>query len=361
MNRLRTTLLAAAFASASLAQAPEEKWTWRGIRDTAWEGQGWTATEHPFDRLPAKAHGVVRDAVWSLQKHSAGMAGRFVANSKSLKIRWRLRNERLALTHMPATGVSGVDLYVRDNGRWHWLATGRPEKFPDNETTVTGLDGASREFMLYLPLYNGVESVEIGVPAGTQFAPATGRTGVKKPIVFYGTSILHGGVASRPGMAYPSIAGRRLDWPIINLGFSGNGKTEPEVAALLAELNPSIYVLDSLPNLTPEETAERIPPFYKKLRDTHPATPIVLVENVIYTQAEFLASRKASYMGKNAALRAFYDKLRAAGERNVFYVRAEELLGMDGEDTVDGTHPTDLGFMRMAETMTRVLTPLLAR
>ncbi|MEZ5352643.1 MAG: SGNH/GDSL hydrolase family protein [Bryobacteraceae bacterium] len=343
------------------AQPGAEQLRWRNIHDTAWEGQGWTETKHPFDRLPARAEGVVRAAVWNLQKDSAGMAGRFISNAKSFRIRWTLRKERLALPHMPATGVSGVDVYVKDNGRWHWLAAGRPEKFPGNEMTVSGLDGATRQYMVYLPLYNGVESLEIGLPEDASYAAGPARAPGAKPIVFYGTSILHGGCASRPGMAYPSIAGRLLDWPIINLGFSGNGKTEPEVSELLASLDPAVYVLDSLPNLSATETAALVPPFYRKLREAHPATPIVLVENVIYTQAEFVADRKKSYTAKNAALRAFYEKLRTAGEQNVYYVRAEELLGADGEDTVDGTHPTDLGFMRMGHSMARVLTPLLAR
>jgi hypothetical protein len=304
---------------------------------------------------------MVRKPVWSLQQDSSGMSGRFLTDAKSFRIRWKLRDEQLAMPHMPATGVSGMDVYVKDNGRWHWLAVGRPVKFPENEMTVAGLDGAQREYMIYLPLYNGVESVEIGLPAEAKFAAGAPRAAGVKPVVFYGTSILQGGCASRPGMAYPAIAGRLLDWPHINLGFSGNGKTEPEMAKLLAELDPAVYVLDSLPNLTPEETAERVPPFYRTLRQAHPSTPIVLVENVIYTQAEFVESRKTSYMAKNEALRAFYEKLRSAGERNVYYVRAEELLGADGEDTVDGTHPTDLGFLRMGKTMVRVLTPLLGR
>lgn len=354
-------LTALCLIPAAQAQAPAEALEWHGIRETAWEGQGWKDTKHPFDRLPGRAEGVVRDAVWNLQKDSSGMSGRFITDAKSIRIKWAVRRERLALSHMPATGASGVDLYVRDNGRWHWLAVGRPEKFPVNEVNVAGLDGVSREYMLYLPLYNGIDSLEIGLPRGAKFTPGTPRPTGVKPIVFYGTSIMHGGVASRPGMAYPSITGRKLDWPIINLGFSGNGKTEPEMAKLLAELDPAVYVMDSLPNLSPEETAARVPPFYRTLRAAHPNTPIVLVENVIYTQAEFIRSRKDSYSGKNAALRAFYTKLIAEGERNVCYVRGEELLGPDGEGTVDGTHPSDLGFSRMGETMARVLTPLLRR
>jgi lysophospholipase L1-like esterase len=178
-------------------------------------------------------------------------------------------------------------------------------------------------------------------------------------VVVYGTSIVQGGCASRTGMAYPAIVGRKLDWPMINLGFSGNGKTEPEMAALLAELDPAVYVLDSLPNLRPAEVGERVEPFIRVLRKAHPTTPIVLVENVAYTNAEFVESRRRSYTEKNAALRKIYEKLIAEGDRNLHYIPTAELLGDDGEGTVDGTHPTDLGFLRMSEPLVRVLRPLL--
>ena len=147
------------------------------------------------------------------------------------------------MTHMSATGVSGIDLYIKDRSRskskrYHWIGCGKPEKFPHNEAElVAGLDGQPHEFILYLPLYNGVEKVEIGVDAEVGIHKAGAHK--TKPIVMYGTSILHGGCASRPGMSYPAIMGRAIDQPIINLGFSGNGQAEPEIAELLTELDPS--------------------------------------------------------------------------------------------------------------------------
>ena len=349
------------FLSAVVALGQEPNWQWHDIGEATMEGQGWKDTRHPFDRLPAKAEKLVRPPVWSLQKHSAGIAARFVTDAGQIRLRWSVRNQALALPHMPSTGVSGLDLYTREGSGWRWVANGRPTAVTGNESTASGLKGDRREYMLYLPLYNGADKVEIAVPEKASFEKGPPRRDGVRPLVFYGTSILHGGCASRPGMAYPSITGRKLDWPIINLGFSGNGKTEPEMAALLAELDPAAYILDSLPNLSPQETADLVPPFYGVLRRAHPTTPIVLVENVAYTQAEYVENRKQSYMGKNTHLRAFYVKLIAQGEKNVYYVPADELLGADGEDTVDGTHPTDLGFMRMADTMVRVLRPVLAR
>src|ERR1017187_7975974 len=143
-----------------------------------------------------------------------------------------------------------------------------------------------REYLLYLPLYNGVEEVKIGVPPEAKFESALPRPAGLKPIVFYGTSIVQGGCASRPGMAYPAILGRRLDRPQINLGFSGNAWSEPEVAQLLAELDPAAYVLDPLPNMKEEWVVPRLARFVEILRGAHPKTPIVLVENVPYPRSE---------------------------------------------------------------------------
>ena len=323
---------------------------WYNLAKLSVEGKGWPKTKNLYDRLPASAEGIVREPVWNLSQDSAGLRYRFITDADSVYARWKLRKPRLAMPHMAATGVSGLDLYVRDGTKWHWLAVGRPENPEVNEATlVAGLRRGSREYMLYLPLYNGVDSVEIGLPEGATFEPAPDRYRAMKPVVFYGTSILQGGCAARPGMAYPSIIGRMLDEPTINLGFSGNGKMEPEIAKLLAELDPSAYVLDSLPNLNVAETTERLAPFVRTLRAVHPLTPIVFVENVTYSNAPYLDDRRARVSDVNALLRREYDKMAAAGDRNVYYVPTSQLLGADGEDTVDGTHPTDLGFIRMAQ------------
>jgi lysophospholipase L1-like esterase len=349
-------LLILPVAAQQAAPSAEPTVTWHNLSKLNVEGKGWSKTKHAYDRLPAHAEGVVRDPVWSLSHDSAGLRYRFVTDADVIRARWKLRSSRLAMPHMAATGVSGLDLYVRDSNRWRWLGVGRPTKPDINEgTLVAGLKRERREYMLYLPLYNGVDSVEIGLPENAAFEAAPDRYASRKPVVFYGTSILQGGCAARPGMAYPSIIGRMLEWPTINLGFSGNGKTEPEVAKLLAELDPAVYVLDSLPNLNVAEVAERVEPFVKTLRAAHPATPLILVENVTYSEAAFVATRQAKVTGANELLRKLYEKLKAAGDKNVYYVPTSRLLGADGEDTVDGSHPTDLGFLRMAENIAPVV------
>jgi lysophospholipase L1-like esterase len=357
-NSKRTAILCAAaaswlsFASAADSQTTntESKLRWFDAMELCVEGKGWMDTQHLYDRLPAKAEGMVRPPVWGLSHDSAGIAVRCVTDATAISVRWTVRKESLAMSHMPASGVSGVDLYVRHEGDWRWLGAARPEKSVTTEKAlVSGLTPERRECLLYLPLYNGVDKVEIGVPAEAKCEPPLSRPKNLKPIVFYGTSILQGGCASRPGMAYPAILGRRLDWPTINLGFSGNAQSEPEMAALLAELDPAVFVLDPLPNMRPEWVTERMSAFVAKLREAHPRTPIVLVEHGGVGNARVLGSHQAGYTKSNASLRQLFEQRRRAGDRKLFYVRGGKLLGEDGQGTVDGVHATDLGFMRMAD------------
>lgn len=325
---------------------PGEDIQWFDALNIGLEGQGWTANAHPYDRIPAKSEGVIPPAVWRLSHHSAGMAVRFVSDSPEISARWSVRGANLSMAHMPATGVSGLDLYAKDGDRWRWVAQGRPSKQTDNQARlVKGAPEGLHEYMLYLPLYNGTEKLEIGIKAGSTLAKGPARADAR-PIVFYGTSITHGGCASRPGMAYPAIVGQRLDRATINLGFSGNGRMEAEMGTLIAELDASVFVLDCLPNMNPQMVTERVAPLVKTLREAHPDTPIVLVENIIYQNSWFYG--KGAHEAKNVALQEVYAGLKQEGVTGLSYVPCDNLLGDDGLATVDGTHPTDLGFLRQA-------------
>ena len=332
---------------------------WYDIKPLGVEGRGWNDTETFYDRLPSKAKGVVRDPVWGLSKNSAGMSVRFVTDATTIAARWKLRSTSLALPHMPATGVSGVDLYAKlPSGVWHWLAIGKPTAQTNTAVLTSALEPGKREFQLYLPLYNGVESVEIGVPESATLTKAPGW-GDRKPIVFYGTSITQGACASRPGMCYSAIVGRWLDRPVINLGFSGNGKMEREVADLLAELDPCVFVINTLPNLSAAEVTERTATLVNIVRKAHPVTPIVLCEDRSYANAVFVKAQRERNDTSRAALRVEYDKLIASGVKNLHFLDGASQLSADGEDTVDSSHPTDLGFMHQAEAMRKVLEPVI--
>ncbi len=352
----RRGFLAGAAAAGALprawgrAQAVPEGTAWHDGAAWGVEGRGWAETARFYDRLPARAEKSVRPPVWSLSRHSAGMLARFETDAPAIYARYALLSANLAMPHMPATGVSGLDLYARDaEGRDRWLAVARPTQQKMELRLATGIDPAPgrRLYTVYLPLYNGVESLEIGVDAKAAFRPVPPRK--DKPLVFYGTSIMHGACASRPGMAIPAILGRRFGRPTVNLGFSGNGTMDPEVGTLLAELDPWAYAIDCLPNMQAAQVAERAEPLVRQLRKARPEAPILLVEDRTYTYAPFQKGARDRHAGSRAELRKAYDKLAASGVSGLGYLEGEALLGDDGEGATDGSHPSDLGFARYAD------------
>lgn len=354
MNRrqfLSTASAGAVFVTASPRSRAESRAadvTWHDATTWGVEGKGWTDTKRFFDRLPARAQGAVRAAVWNESRHSAGISVRFTTDSPAIHVRYRLMSDNLALEHMPATGVSGVDLYAEDGyGVERWVSVTHPRSQDIEAVWAEKLAPGKRRYTAYLPLYNGVDTLEIGVPEGESFAPIPPRS--ERPILFYGTSIMHGASASRPGMAIPAILGRRLHHPTINLGFSGNATMEPEVAELLSELDPCLFVVDALPNMHEEMINERAAAFVRRIRAARPQTPILLVEDRSFTNAPFFPDRVEGHRRNRAALRAVYETLRNEGLDHLHYLTGPALLGYDGEASPDGSHPSDLGMVRYAD------------
>jgi len=320
------------------------------------DGQGWPGqTEKLYDRLPGYAKEKVRKAVWGLSRNSAGLKIRFISNSPEIVVRYKVTGE-FAMPHMPATGVSGVDLYAKSTvGGWQWCKGQR--SFGDTvRYTFRGLPvkddyhSKGRVYSLYLPLYNSVEWIEIGTIENTTFVPLEKRQ--EKPIVVYGTSIAQGGCASRPGMAWTALLEREMDRSLINLGFSGNGRLEPELIDLIAEIDAKVYVLDCLPNLvlgkeySPEEVYGRITRSVRQLREKRPDVPILLVDHA------------SVHPDLNEVSHRAFGDLNAEGV-NDLYLLTHNDIGLYFDSFVDGTHPSDYGMVRYAEAYAKKLRGIL--
>lgn len=345
---------AAAAAPAESEPTIEDGIAWYDVAQWGVEGKGWSDTARFYDRLPARAEALVRPAVWNLSRDSAGMLARFHTDSRVIHARYVLHSSSLALPHMPATGASGIDLYAQDaDGRDRWLAVVKPTARTVQAQLITGVDAGLRRYTAYLPLYNGVETLEIGVAPDASFQAEPPRTG--RPILFYGSSILQGACASRPGMAFTAILGRRFDQPVINLGFSGNAFMDPEVGTLLAELDPAVFVIDCLPNMDADMVTERGEALVRQLRAARPDTPIVMVEDRTNASAWLVEGLRNWHAGSRAAYREAYRNLLTSGVKHLIYLKGDDLLGDDSEATTDGSHPNDLGMVRYADAYTRVL------
>ena len=342
--------------------APEPALDWHDVTQWGVEGRAWPGEERLrwFDRFPASAEGRVTAAVWNLSRDSAGMLVRFKTDATVLWADYTLFKDRLAGANMTAIGASGLDLYARDPaGQWRWVGVTRPAAKTVRQEIIAGLAPGFREYALYLPLYNGIEKLSVGVAAGARFERLAPRT--EKPVVFYGTSITHGASATRPGMVHTAILGRRLDLPVVNLGFSGNGRMDKEVGDFLVRLDAAVFVIDCLPNMNAAAVREKCLPLVRQLRAAHPATPIVLVEDRRNTNSWILPARNQHHTDNHAALRECFEQLQQQGVTRLFYIRGDDLLGHDGEGATDGSHPSDLGFMRQADIMEPVLRTALGR
>ncbi len=339
----------------------DEKVAWHDVRETDLEGRAFVDAERKsyFDRLPGEADGKVTPAVWGLSRDSAGLMFRFRTDATTIYAHYKVTKPLLAMPHMPATGVSGLDLYARDqDGKWRWVQVARPGAQEMKIRLTENLDAGEREYALYLPLYNGVEKLEIGVPKGAKFEGLAPRA---KPIVFYGTSITHGACASRPGMVHTGILGRRFDVPVVNLGFSGNGRMDREVGDFLVRIDAAAYVIDCLPNMNAKEVSQKCGPLVKQLRAARPDTPFILVEDRRNTDSWIIASRRKHHDENHAALKAAYEQLLKDGVKGLSYVPGDHLYGDDSDGATDGSHASDLGFFRQADVFEPFLKAALGR
>jgi hypothetical protein len=351
----------------SLASAQESNYTkhtarkYYGPENFLIEGTAFADSlkESPFDRLPLIYKSKLSDDIWKLSKESAGISIRFFTNSTSIKIRWNLlHNGRYninmpVIDNMAATGVHGIDLYCRVNGRWQYVNTARPEGRLNDFILIENMKPQMREFKMYLPLYDCVTRLHIGIDSLSVMQKP--RPQKQKPVVFYGTSITQGSAASRPGMAYLNILSRRMDADIVNFGFSSYGKMDTAIGRIMATIDASFYVIDGTANVTDDEISDNLEPLVLMLRNQRPSTPIVFVEGLMTEKAAFDDSTRKIINEKNQMLYHQYQKMVSLGTANLYYIPAKEISGPDHEGTVDGVHLTDLGAMRFAEAMEKCL------
>lgn len=314
-----------------------------------------------FQRLPDRAAELVRKPVWDLSLQTAGLYVKFYTNATSVRVRYQVTGG-LSMVHMPATGVSGVDLYSMDcDGVVNWCAGnyqfGDTIQYSYEDLTDRNTHKKGNEYTLYLPLYNGVKWLQIGVPEGCRMDFV--KPSVEKPVVVYGTSIAQGACASRPGMAWTNILQRKLDKPVVNLGFSGNGQLDESMFRLLSECDAAVYVIDCMPNMTKERVKlirERLIKGIGILREKN-ETPILLVEHDGYMGYRASDKKGALFNQTNKELKATYEALKDS-VRNLYYLSFEEIgMGMDSQ--VDGVHATDLGMQQYAEAYYRKITSVL--
>ena len=319
------------------------------------EGVCVTDTSNIFHRLPSAMKDKVRQPVWDLSENTAGEFIHFKTTAHEITVHYIVKNKNFSMPHMPATGESGLDLFAMDiNGNWNWAAPeyhfGDTCKYVFNNLYLARNATSVADFYLYLPLYNSVTWLSIGVNENEKFSFAGKRQ--ENPIVAYGTSILQGGVTSRAGLAWTNILERNLDRTIINLGFSGNGKFEAPLFDLMATVDAKMYILDCMPNLTrgisAKEISDRVVYGVNKLREQNKSVPILFAEHAVgYAPFYMDTASLNGYHRSSLVIKNIFNALKASGVGNLYLLTDKE-INFDINSTTEGLHPNDIGMMKYA-------------
>lgn len=348
MNCIKGLLSAVALTFCGLLLHAEEQPALKYVDAHAFRviNRAYKDTTPLYTRIPDAMRSMTRDDIWGNGQHSCGVGIRFRTNSTVIGARYNLKYNG-AMTWMAHTGIKGTDLYILDEGEWHYLATARPMKDSVQQRIYTNqLDGKMCEYMIYLPLYDGINWFEIGVDSAAVIDyPAVDNPRLTGKVVFFGTSVMQGGCASRTGMTQTSILQRRLGIECVNLGISGNGKLYPENARVLAAADDvACYVIDPLMNCTKEMVDTLAIPFMRVLRETHPNVPIIMVEGQVQPQQKYDKHLREYNPVRSQIWKSKYDQLKKEGWKNLYFMTEGDFDGPNKEGTVDGAHLTDLGF-----------------
>jgi hypothetical protein len=331
------------------------------------QGRAWNAEIGKcYHRFPARAESQLRKPVWNLSKETAGLYVKFYTNAPEVTVKYTVSGG-LSLPNMTTIAVSGVDMYATDvDGVTNWCAcpgnynfgkaAGDTIVFHYKDLTCRNTKRGN-EYQLFLPLYNAVTSMKIGVPDNATFTFAS--LPKEKPVVIYGTSITQGASASRPAMAWTNIVQRRTQYPVINLGFSGNALMDAAVYDLLSEIDAKMYILDCMPNMVsmPDSIVSRTLAGVHKLRQKSQA-PILLVENDGYLYGKTNKPAEESYKLSNRELKKAYDQLVAEGVKDLYYLTKED-IGLTPDAQVDGWHASDIGMELYADAYVKKMNDML--
>lgn len=312
--------------------------------------------ENEFKRLPDELAQKVNDGVARLARNTAGGRVRFRTDSRYVALK-TVMPSICHFSHMPLTGTSGFDLYLYEEGQSTFYKTFVPptDMTDGYESLIEFPDSRERDIIIHFPLYNDVSSLYIGLQksaslkAGSNYKHQT-------PVLYYGSSITQGGCASRPGNSYQAIISRRYDCDFLNFGFSGSARGEQNIIEYMAKLDFSIFVMDYDHNAPDaQHLQETYRPAYETIRKYNPGKPIIMISkpDIDVTDPEQIKRRSIIY--------TTYMEARLAGDQNVYFIDGYSLFGGEYRDscTVDGCHPNDLGFCRMADTIGTLVGQLL--
>lgn len=303
-------------------------------------------TTQPFQRVEVADFPDLSKTVRLYYSYPTGIAVVFRTDSRNICARWTTTDRKLS-THMTGLSQKGMDLYIKRDGKWIFAGIARPGMGADHKATIVEhMDGSEKECLLYLPLFDELKALEIGVDANARIEAAPNP--FRHKIVVIGSSITHGTGLSRPGMAYPAQLERATGFEFVNLGASGQCKMEQFFAHVAAACQADAFLFDSFSNPSAQQIEERLESFVETIRAAHPSTPLIFLQTEVRESRNFNDKIRKFEDDKRAASEAGMRKLLKA-DKNIYFINPGMPLGDDHDATVDGVHPSDLGHGRILE------------
>lgn len=297
----------------------------------------------PLKRIDGSKYEVAAN-VRKVLEQTTGLVVAFRTNSRAIHLQWKTVNKRLGANMTPVFH-SGMDLYIRDNGEWIFAGIARPNTLGTEHkaTVVKRMEEGMKECLLYLPMFNSVDKLEIGVDGDAQIEPLPSP--FKHKIVFVGSSLTHGASAARPGASYVARLGRALNAETPNIGMSGRCKLDDYFADIVCDSKADAFIFDTFSNPTGKQIDERLSHFVERIATAHPRTPMIFLQTTKRDIGYFdLGARKRNEQQREAAARGMATLCQKY--KNVYFLDPGIYTGDDYEGTVDGTHLNDLGVQR---------------
>ena len=306
------------------------------------EGFPWYETDKKLYRLPLDVMSKLEGNVVTLAKSSAGGCIRFKSNTNKIALKVKYERRRHS-PGMPQVSDAGFDIYVKQGDEWVFINMFRPE-ITDEELNMTRelfSDGEMKEYAIYLPLYSCPEEINIGFETDSTVSADVAPRKIEKPILFYGSSVTNGGCVARAANTYSATVGRKLDAPIVNMGYSGSCGGETEIAEAIAKLDLAMFVSEFDHNMRePEQIYTKLGNFVGIIREKNPTLPIILM-----TRPFFVEYRREHTAAMAQSIKKLYEDLTSKGDTNLYFLCGMDIFDMDDryDYCIDGVHPTELG------------------
>ncbi len=318
-------------------------------------------TDKAYNRIDTNKYKVPDNCV-AYSGYSTGLHIVFTTDSKTIAARWTT-SDRIPGTNMTPNTQKGLDLYIMRDGEWVFAGVGSPKisgnRDKHESTIVANMAEGEKMCLLYLPIFDSVEKLELGIDEGSKI------TAIENPfrhkIIVHGSSITHGASSTRAGMTYPAIFSRLTGLYTCNLGYSGRSTLQPEFATYLAEVEDAdAFVFDTFSNPSAEVIEQNFDRFVDIIRAKHPTTPLIFTQTIRRDTRNFnLKTEDFEARKQAAAERVVRERMKR--DKNIYFLDSKGWLKDDHLATADGTHPTDLGFMRMMEHMEPAIKKILKK